>query len=364
MSESNRSADITTAMTATMGAIAARIAPASGAQEADLVNLTAAVVLAVPAADHADIVRAPIDGESDFGPKQRYSASATLDELHTATGTVADNPARTVLREHLPVRIDDTVSEVRWPQFTAPANACAVGSMLALPLTADGNTIGVLNLYARRPHAFTTDDRALAAVFADTAAAALHTLMMRTEQHPSAVVCRDVIEQAIGLLMARHGLSSRQAPDTLGRIADRRHESMLTTAHRLIGDVPDAAAPLVPGTLRLTRTDTAHVVIVHVHNDIDYRNAPAFVIGLGEVLIAAEARPVVIDLHEVDFISTEGLAALAALDDRAGRGGSPISLTGSYPVQRQVHVLDLGRNLRCYTDHGAATRAARDGAPG
>ncbi len=63
--------------------------------------------------------------------------------------------------------------EPRWPQFVAATRSLAVESVLSLPLTAEQQVIGSINLYSRQRHAF--DDQAVAAgeQFARPAAASL-----------------------------------------------------------------------------------------------------------------------------------------------------------------------------------------------
>ena len=69
----------------------------------------------------------------------------------------------------------DTKNEPRWPRWCrALANEEGLGSLLSLRLTAADGPLGVLNLYAVGPNAFTEDDLDLALVFASHAAMAMN----------------------------------------------------------------------------------------------------------------------------------------------------------------------------------------------
>src|SRR5712672_1331085 len=57
-----------------------------------------------------------------------------------------DGPCLHAMRDGGMVRIADTTEKVRWPEFEAQGAPQGVGSCLALPLSADGEPVGALNL--------------------------------------------------------------------------------------------------------------------------------------------------------------------------------------------------------------------------
>jgi hypothetical protein len=87
-----------------------------------------------------------------------YARAADRIQYRTGEGPCVDAAAHgcTVVSGHL------GSAEIRWPQFVAATRALSVSSVLSVPLGADHNVIGTLNLYSRRPDAF--DDTAVAAV--------------------------------------------------------------------------------------------------------------------------------------------------------------------------------------------------------
>jgi GAF domain-containing protein len=120
-----------------------------------------------------------------------------------------DGPCLHAMRDGHMVRIADTASQERWPEFEARAAAHGIRSCLALPLNADGRAIGALNLYARAESAFGAAEMRRAENFAEYASGAL-TLAMRLASHAalieqlrSSLASRTVIDQALGIIMAR-----------------------------------------------------------------------------------------------------------------------------------------------------------------
>jgi len=126
-----------------------------------------------------------------------------------------DGPCLHAMRDGHTVRIEDTTRmkdtsvEARWPEFEARAASHGIRSCLALPLTADGRSIGAINLYARTASAFGTAEARRAENFAENASGALplalrlssHVLLI--EQLRSSLSSRAVIDQALGIIMAR-----------------------------------------------------------------------------------------------------------------------------------------------------------------
>jgi GAF domain-containing protein len=120
-----------------------------------------------------------------------------------------DGPCLHAMRDGHTVRITDTSGQERWPEFEARAAAHGIRSCLALPLNADGKSIGALNLYARSESAFGAAEMRRAENFASYASGSL-ALAMRLASHAalieqlrSSLASRTVIDQALGIIMAR-----------------------------------------------------------------------------------------------------------------------------------------------------------------
>ncbi|HEX2383900.1 MAG TPA: ANTAR domain-containing protein, partial [Acidimicrobiales bacterium] len=108
---------------------------------------------------------------------------------------------------------------------------------------------GAFNLYARKPSAFTAQDHDRGTLFAEQAAVAIANTEVYwrtynlTQNLQTALENRDVIGQAKGILMARHGFSADEAFDELRRASQRRNvklrdvaDSVAHTGELLIDD--------------------------------------------------------------------------------------------------------------------------------
>jgi GAF domain-containing protein len=134
----------------------------------------------------------------------------------------------------------------RWAAFSAAAGGLGFSSVWSFPLRPRDKTLGALNLYSTTGHG--GDHQALLAARALAGQAAVvlanaSTLMsaeLANRHLRDALESRDVIGQAKGILMARHGVSADQAFDDLRR-ASQRHG-------RKLGDVAaDVVRSLTPG---------------------------------------------------------------------------------------------------------------------
>jgi transcriptional regulator with GAF, ATPase, and Fis domain len=134
-----------------------------------------------------------------------------------------DGPCLHAMRDGHTVRIEDTTRmkdtgvKARWPEFEERAASHGIRSCLALPLTADGRSIGAINLYARTASAFGAAEARRAENFAENASGAL-TLALRLSSHVllieqlrSSLSSRTVIDQALGIIMARERCGQSRA---------------------------------------------------------------------------------------------------------------------------------------------------------
>jgi GAF domain-containing protein len=140
------------------------------------------------------------------------------------------------LSQHLP-------NDARWPTLAKAAAANGIGSVLAVPIPNGKEPVGTLNLYARRADAFAQGDTRGALGFAKYAAYALLSARERqetrrlAEQLAEAMKSRAVIDQAIGVLMARERIDAASAMDMLRRASQSANVKVREIAERLVRDV-------------------------------------------------------------------------------------------------------------------------------
>jgi GAF domain-containing protein len=136
-------------------------------------------------------------------------------------------PCLAAYREQAVIRVCDTQVDPRWPEFGREAVKRGVLSSLSLPLVVGGDGLGALNLYSRRPHAFSDSDQELGSLFAEQVAVALanaqlywHIEILTLQLH-DALEAREVIGQAEGMLMAHTGVTADEAFDFLHTASQR-----------------------------------------------------------------------------------------------------------------------------------------------
>jgi len=159
-----------------------------------------------------------------------YSGSVpeSVDEAQYQRG---DGPCLEALRTGVRVVVQDLSAEDqgRWGGFPPVALAAGAHGVLAHPLEVDGDVIGVLNLYAHERDLFPEPVQRIAKQFVDPAALLLSGVLRRLSQDEliaqlnAALASRAVIDQAIGIIMARRGCSAAEAFALLRRLSNDRN---------------------------------------------------------------------------------------------------------------------------------------------
>ena len=144
-----------------------------------------------------------------------------------------EGPCIQAARRQMVIRIDDTCSDTRWPGFMAQAREHGVLSQLCIPLWVDERGLGALSLYAGDPSAFSDLDERITTMFATLAALALADAL-RAEQMRAAVVNRDLIGQAKGILMERHRITADAAFALLAQASQHKNVKLTEVATHLV----------------------------------------------------------------------------------------------------------------------------------
>lgn len=168
---------------------------------------------------------------------------AKLEELQSAA---QEGPCIETLAGVDSVYVVDLAEDQRWPSFAPAAVELGVRSALGYRLSAGGTTVGALLLYARLPGAFNAADRAQGLIFASYAAMALAQAQtqaadhLRIEHLESALLSREVIGQAQGILMERERITAEQAFHLLRRASQHLNLKLRHVAQGIVdtGDVP------------------------------------------------------------------------------------------------------------------------------
>ena len=109
-------------------------------------------------------------------------------------------------------------------------------SLLCVPLMARGRVIGVINLYASKPHKFTKNEVNMLTTVANQAAMVIENteLMVRTRVIQEELETRKLVEKAKGILMKEQGLSESDAYRTIQKYSMDSRKSMRQVAEAVI----------------------------------------------------------------------------------------------------------------------------------
>lgn len=113
-------------------------------------------------------------------------------------------------RREAVVRVDDMATERRWPGFAREAARLGIGSMITCGLRTEHGAAAALSLHSSAPRAFDEAAAEMASSYAAPCSAALHQASLIASLR-TAMISRQLIGEATGILMERHRVDSRRA---------------------------------------------------------------------------------------------------------------------------------------------------------
>jgi ANTAR domain/GAF domain len=191
----------------------------------------------VPGADVAGLnllVRGKFVPQAVFG-----EAPHQLDLIQQST---AVGPCIEASRDQETISSSELRTETRWPEFAARGIELGVQSLLCVPLWVDDTRLGSLSLYSTSSEAaFDDQARVLAELFATHAALALADAQRVTHLR-QALVNRDVIGQAKGILMTRLGITADAAFARMSNASQALNIKLVKVAEAvsMTGELPTA----------------------------------------------------------------------------------------------------------------------------
>ena len=160
-----------------------------------------------------------------------------LEELQAEHG---EGPCVDAFDDKETVAADDLVADDRWPDFSPAAVERGLRAVLASPIPYSDQAVGVVAVLAGRPHAWTEAEQDAIVAFTELAAMLILNAMEAAERGrlagelQVALDSRVVIEQAKGVLVGRHGLTTRQAFERLRRMARDQRRPLSEVARRVV----------------------------------------------------------------------------------------------------------------------------------
>lgn len=145
-----------------------------------------------------------------------------------------DGPCVRAIWDHETVRVQDFRSETRWPAFVEQLLAqTPVLASLSVRLYTSESDMGALNLYSESVGVF--DERAEDTAVALGAHAAIALSgARRSDQFHSALLSRDIIGRAKGIIMERYKINAVAAFTLLTKLSQENNEPVAKIARQLV----------------------------------------------------------------------------------------------------------------------------------
>jgi GAF domain-containing protein len=197
---------------------------------------------AIPGADGAGV--ALIDANQQRPTLQTTAATAGFvdridavqyEELH-------EGPCMTCMQSRRVTVSGSLGADSRWPHFGGRVARMGVHSALSLPLIVGEVVIGAINCYADGQDAFGEHAVRLGSQFAGPAAVSIYNAQLlasaqaRAEKLQQALEHRAVIDQAVGIIRSRSGVTAEVAFNRLVQMSQNGNVKLRAVAARLVED--------------------------------------------------------------------------------------------------------------------------------
>lgn len=162
---------------------------------------------------------------------------------HEAQYEIGDGPGLAATRTRTPVVVQDLATEDRWDGFPEAALKAGAHGVYAHPLQIGDEVVGALCLYAERPNLFPEPVQQVALQFVEPATALLGGVLRRVsqaeliEQMRAGRASQTIIDQAIGIIMARRRVGPSEALNVLRKISNDRNIKLRDVAAELVGSI-------------------------------------------------------------------------------------------------------------------------------
>ena len=198
--------------------------------DATLERITAAAVEVLPDVRYASITVKHADGRLEtLAPTDRL-----LCDLDAAQYELREGPCYEAAVETVHVAAPHLAEDDRWPRYAPVAVEAGIHAQAGIRLFDSKGSQGALNLYAERPGAF-EDLGALGELFSHQAATAIDYAREITHLQ-QAVRTRQLVGQAVGLVMQRYKLDDARAFAFLARLSSTSNVKLRVVAERLVED--------------------------------------------------------------------------------------------------------------------------------
>lgn len=182
---------------------AARTMGQARTPEETLQTIAETALLSIPGVDHVGVTVREGDGRR---PETKAATSELVWRLDELQYSLNEGPCLQSLRDSSVVAAPRISADPRWPRYVPAAVELGLKAQLAVQLRLDDEgTVGGLNMYSTKSEEIDPQAPEIADLFATHAALALGKVKI-IDNLNEALRTREVISQAVGLLMARYQL--------------------------------------------------------------------------------------------------------------------------------------------------------------
>ncbi len=202
-----------------------------------LVKVAGYAVQAIPGADGAGLTLLEAD-RADIIVK----SAEFVRQIDDIQYSLEEGPCISAAAQGVTMRSGSLGGDPRWPRFGPRAGRLGVHSVLSLPLIAPTGVVGAMNVYAHAHNAFDERAEEIGEIYAAPAAITVHNAQILAQtsrlavQLEAALHTRPVIDQAIGILRSRSGISPEEAFQRLRQISQTEHVKLAEVATTIVED--------------------------------------------------------------------------------------------------------------------------------
>ena len=163
-----------------------------------------------------------------------------LEELQVEHG---EGPCIDAYEEKELIHAADLSTEARWPKFSPAAVERGLRAVLASPIPYNQTAIGVVVVFSAKVHPWSPEGELALVAFTDLAALTIANTMQSeqrgklAEQLQRALDARVLIEQAKGALVAREGITAKDAFEQMRRQARTERRRVVEVAAEVMSSV-------------------------------------------------------------------------------------------------------------------------------
>jgi GAF domain-containing protein len=206
----------------------------------ETVDTALELVTTLAATTTAGTLGAAVTVVDEHGKRSRAASNAAVEQADALQYEFDEGPCLTAWRTGELVRIDDTLTDGRWPRWNEAASALGVRSVLSAPLLMGEESIGAMKVYCERPMNYGPHDEQVMRLLAGQVAIllantqSLQQARRLSRQLTEALASRDAIARATGVLLAQGATGGQEAFATLAAVARQAERPVLDVARVLV----------------------------------------------------------------------------------------------------------------------------------